>query len=264
MFLIPFLLTTLAPMNFVDHISYTAVLERCTEQNLDPAHGEIRNQWARKCFPEHVDAIDFFSSKKPVKYALVYSPSRNSWQGPVDQNAACGDWVIKSFCLASCYTPDQEILFESGFLPIEEALGRNETRLRVLTHNSSLQEPVFRSISVGAYSRSWQEGHEIIRVIQTESGGQLKVTENHPILLSSGDMIEARNLQIGDFLIRQNGQRDPVISIQNIDYFGKVYNISPKSLDPTENILVAQGFLVGSGAYQHTEELHARIRTHRR
>lgn len=248
----------------VAEASYISILDRCTEQNLVPAEAEMRIAWflaCRKQPPELVELVEFYAQRKPVSYPLVYSPSANSWKGPLRKDAPCGDWVIKSFCIASCYTPDQEILFESGFLPIEEALNHNETHLIVLAPNSTLQKPVFKTISVEAYARSWQESHEIIRVIQTRSGGELKVTENHPVLLGSGDMIEARDLQIGDFLIKQNGQLDPVVAIQNVDYFGKVYNISPQSLDPYENILVAQGFLMGSGAYQYTEELHARIRT---
>lgn len=259
-----FILSLLLAMPVLQAVSYTAILERCTEQNLEPEQGEVRNRWARKCFRDQIEYIDFFSSRKPVKYALVWSPSTNSWQGPIHENAPCGDWIIKSFCVASCYTPDQQILFESGFLAIGEALERNETYLMVLKKGSSLEKPAFEPMIVEAYTRSWQEGHETIRIIKTQSGGQLKITENHPILLASGEMIEARDLRVGDWLVKQNGQKDPVSSIENIDYFGKVFNVAPKSLNPTENILVAQGFLVGSGAYQYTEELHALIRSYDR
>lgn len=240
-------------------ISYAMIADRCTEQNLNPEQGKIRRAWAKKCFHELGEYIEtsFFKNK----YPLVWSPSQNSWQGPLNEHAPCGDWVVKAICLASCYTPDQHILFESGNLPIAEALERNEQTLMVLQEGSSLENPILKPIAVYAYSRSWQESHEIIRVIKTKSGGQLKVTLNHPILLGSGVMIEAKDLEIGDLLIRQNGQRDPVVSIENIDYFGKVFNITPNSMNPDENILVAEGFLVGSGAYQYTEELHARIRT---
>lgn len=69
------------------HLSYTTILERCNEQNLEPAQGKIRNQWAKKCFPKHQDYFDFFANKKPVRYALVWSPSKNSWSGPINANA---------------------------------------------------------------------------------------------------------------------------------------------------------------------------------
>ncbi len=237
-------------------LSFIAILERCTEQNLDPAKAAIRNQWAQRCFPQHQEYFNFFATKQPTRYALVWSASRNSWEGPVDANADCSDWVIKTFCLASCYTPDQRILFESGELGIGEAFERNEAMLLVLEKGSSLSHPILKPIPVRSYSRSWRESNEIIRVIKTQLGGQLKVTENHPILLASGAMIEARDLQIGDFLIKQNGQQDPVVSIENINYYGRVFNLSPNSTHPTENILVAEGFLIGSGAYQYDAELH--------
>lgn len=249
-------------------LSFMAILERCTEQNLDPKDAEIRNQWARKCFPKQKEYFDFFSKQKPTRYALVWSSKKNSWQGPLHTNADCDDWQLKTFCVSACYTPDQKILFESGELAIGEAFERNEATLMVLQKGSSLEKPVLKPVKVQAYSRSWRESHEVILSIRTASGGQLKVTTNHPILLGSGIMIEASDLQIGDLLIKQNGQRDPVVSIENIDYYGRVFNISPNSINPTENILVAEGFLVGSGGYQYNEELHklidARNRTQNR
>lgn len=245
-------------------LSYTAILERCTEQNLEPKEAEIRNQWARICFPQHRDFFEFFSQRKPIRYALVFSPQRNSWQGPVDKNAACDDWQLKTFCVSSCYTPDQRILFESGELAIGEAVKHNQLTLMVLQEGSSLEHPLLKPIPVPTYSRSGKESYEIIRVIKTKAGGQLKVTENHPILLSSGVMIEARDLQIGDLLVKQNGKKDPVISIENIDYHGLVFNVSPNSTSPVENIIVAEGFLIGSGAYQYDEELHKLIHARNR
>ncbi|MEI6805407.1 MAG: Hint domain-containing protein [Myxococcaceae bacterium] len=249
-------------------LSFTAILERCTEQNLNPKDAEIRNQWAKRCFPKQKEYFDFFSHKKPTRYALVWSPKAKSWKGPLDKNAACSDWELKTFCVASCYTPDQKILFASGELAIGAAFEQNENVLMVLQEGSSLEHPVLKPMPVKAYSRSWQDAHEIIRVIKTQSGGQLKVTENHPILLSSGIMIEARDLEEGDLLVKQDGQRDPVVSIENIDYYGRVFNLTPASSNPTENIIVAQGFLIGSGAYQYDEDLykliHARNRTHHR
>lgn len=125
-----------------------------------------------------------------------------------------------------------------------------------LEPGSSLKKPILKPMSVGAYSRSWQDSLEIIRVIKTASGALLKVTLNHPLLLESGVLIEARDLQIGDHLIKVSGVLDPVVSIQDSEYFGRVYNIAPNSTDPTENIIVAEGFLIGSAGYQYTEELH--------
>jgi len=37
------------------------------------------------------------------------------------------------------------------------------------------------------------------------------------------------------------------------DYFGKVYNIKPASTNRVANILIAQGFLVGSSRFQNED-----------
>ncbi|MBH1989020.1 MAG: hypothetical protein I8H75_04950 [Myxococcaceae bacterium] len=251
------LLATLLSLTqaFAD-VSYMAVLERCTEQNLDPQDAITRNAWAQKCFPQHQEFFQFFAPKRPTRYALVYSPAQNSWQGPLKPESACGDWELKTFCIAACYTPDQRLLFGQGYLPIEEALKKNITHIQVLRKGSDWHSPQFDLVPIQSFSRSWKEAWESIRILTMMSGGILKVTQNHPIVTHLGQIKEASLLSKHDRLLKLDGTEDPIESIEDKEYFGRVYNVEPASSEPNENILVAQGYLVGSAGYQYHPELH--------
>lgn len=233
----------------------TQIVERCTEQNLGPVEGRVRNKWARRCFPSMERFFNFYEGSDPFYYALVYSPSSNSWKGPVDVNSACGDWQLKNFCMASCYLEDQVLRFADGLSGIRTALEGRPRHLITLDANSDLRNPRFKTNPIKFFSKSWEDGHEVIRVMHTRVGGEIKVTQGHPVLLSNGVMREAKNVRVGDSLVRSGGLADEIVSIDDMPFFGKVYNVTPATGNPIENIVIAQDFLMGSAAYQYAERL---------
>jgi hypothetical protein len=237
------------------------VQERCTQNSLtiEQAHG--RNRWAEKCKEYFLDDkpqfLEVFYALKNLPrpfYALVSTEDEQRWDAPTNKNEPCEPYTkYFTMCLASCFTPTQEILFEDGYTPIKEALNQKKQGLMTLTKDSRLEKFYFQSLEVDAYMANKQDAWENIIKIQTESGGSLEVTLDHPILLSSGIMIKANHLKIGQKLLRDNGYSDPIVSLTRKKYFGKVYNIAPQSVDKRENIIAAQGFLVGSANYQYHE-----------
>jgi hypothetical protein len=56
---------------------------------------------------------------------------------------------------------------------------------------------------------------------------------------------------VGESLVRENGEADPVVSVASSTELTKVYNLRPTTTDLTSNILVAQGYLNGSARYQN-------------
>lgn len=232
-------------------VPYVLIFERCSEQYLTQSEGVDRNEWAKKCFPE----VNFasYSTDDPGMYALVYSPSSNSWQGPTDPRDDCGDWQLKAMCVFACYPSGEEILFENGYQSLDEAMISNPADIMVLDPESSLDSPQFKAMPVHAFSRSFKEDVEAIRTFTMASGGDISVTMNHPVLLWSGLMVNAEDVQLGDQLVALDGYPDPVEQIEDELYFGRVYNVAPKSRDLKENIIVAEGYLMGSAAYQYAE-----------
>jgi hypothetical protein len=66
-------------------------------------------------------------------------------------------------------------------------------------------------------------------------------------------IMEASTLKAGTKLIKADGARDAIVSVTQTSYFGKVYNLKPAATNRVANILIAQGFLVGSSRFQNED-----------
>ncbi len=162
-------------------------------------------------------------------------------------------FFVNGFCTSSCYTPDQQITFSDGPEAIIDATNALRTGVRTLTPNSTLQNLKFHTDDVESFTREIHDSTHVIFDIRTASGGELKVTDKHPVLVGTGRIVEARSLKAGDKLIKADGTRDPITSVTQTTHFGKVYNLKPTSTNKVANILIAQGFLVGSSRFQNED-----------
>jgi len=230
--------------------------KRCVEDHLDPPQALLRNKWARKCYPDLIEEIDLYERKKRPLYALVQHVN-GSWHGPTNPNDSCDGWIRKAFCLASCYPADQLVWFQQGYVPINVAVEAKLDNVMTLTKNSTIDEPKFQVLPIKGYSRSIWDSNETILTFKTASGRQMRVTTNHPILTADGVMRQASQIQVGQQLVKQNGMPDEIIEINSTLEFGKVFNLSPNSGNPIENIVVSQGLLTGSEHYQYLEEFNS-------
>lgn len=168
-------------------------------------------------------------------------------------NTATTSFYVNAYCVSSCYTPEQEVLFSDGYAPIREALDEVKPEMITLSPRSTLGSVKLTQNKVYSYTRDIRDARQVIYEIQTASGGELRVTDKHPIIDGSGRVVEARSLKVGDKLVRDNGKQDEIVSFVKKSYFGKVYNIRPATTDRVSNIIVAQGFLVGSSRYQNDD-----------
>lgn len=249
--------------------------KRCEDDSINSAAGFGRNDWAKKCnyitnrtWDFNVND-DFGKRRGRPFYPSFYKPSNfDDWfKAPTVATAKCGrgagdQYTAVLTCLASCYTPDQKLLFSEGELTIYDAFSRRVQKIVTLDDAASLNHLFYTTRDVDAYSESIRDVLHKILVIKTKNGGQLKVTPNHPLLVSTGHMRNAEDLNVGDALIAQDGSFDPVASIDNVEFFGKVYNVRPdstsdKGVSLNGQIVVAQGFLSGSMYYQNTGAYHA-------
>lgn len=235
--------------------NYIVIQERCTQDNLGPEEAKLRNAWARKCFPDLQEDIDLYARKKPLKYALGHNEKTGSDKAPLDVNAPCDNWHIVAFCVAACYTGDQMVKFLDGYTPILNALKERKPYLLGLRHTASVNHIQWAGLPVESYSQSLKDAEETIRYIETRQGSSLDVTLGHPIMLADGKMVLANDIHIGDRLLNAQGAAEDVITVQDRTFFGKVYNVAPISSHPLNNIIDAQGILVGSSKYQNLEEL---------
>jgi len=162
-------------------------------------------------------------------------------------------FFVNGYCVSSCYLPDQQIAFDGGNEGILDAMNQLRTGVTTLTPKSTLNNIQTHTDEVASYTHDIHEAKQVIFTITTRSGGQLKVTDKHPILEGNGRLVQAQSIKVGNQLIKPDGTRDEVVSVTKTDYFGKVYNIKPASTNRVANILIAQGFLVGSSRFQNDD-----------
>jgi len=162
-------------------------------------------------------------------------------------------FFVLGFCTAGCYTPDQQISFASGDEPIAGALDSLRTGVKTLTPDSTLNNVKLKTDDVSSYSRDIRDSTQVIFDIRTKSGGQLRVTDKHPVLIGDGRLVEASSLKAGTALVKADGSRDAIVSVTQTSYFGKVYNLKPTATNRVANIIIAQGFLVGSSRFQNED-----------
>jgi len=162
-------------------------------------------------------------------------------------------FFVTAYCTSGCYTPDQQISFASGDEPILSALDTLRTGVKTLTPDSTLENVKLKTDDVASYSRDLHDASLVTFEIRTKSGGQLRVTDKHPVLVDDGRLVEARTLKAGTKLIKADGSRDAIVSVTQTPYFGKAYNLRPVATNRVANILIAQGFLVGSSRFQNED-----------
>lgn len=162
-------------------------------------------------------------------------------------------FFVNGYCTSSCYTPEQQISFGDSTSTIVDALNSTKEGVTTLKPDSTLQTLQMTTDNVASYTREIRDSEHPIFVIRTKSGGELRVTANHPVITGDGRVVEAQSLKVGKNLIKADGSRDAIVSITRTTHFGKVYNLKPESTARVSNILVAQGFLVGSSRFQNED-----------
>jgi len=158
---------------------------------------------------------------------------------------------VAALCEAGCYSPEQEIRMGDKLVSVAEAQASSERTLTTLTPDATFDSLKFMANQVGRWTVDIAPARQPILTLRMKSGGSLRVTNEHPLVTSDGVMKQAQDLIVGESLVRDNGKRDPIVSIAKADEFTKVYNLRPATTDLTSNILVAQGYLSGSAAYQN-------------
>lgn len=255
------------------------VARRCSQDSLSnkSAHGRIA--WMRKCsdaIPEIAEFLQKFDDvernnlsidgEKRILYPTFMdhaSSPEKPWIAPVKESADCTipeQSYIAAVCVSSCATPEQQILIEAKdqlekrknlvYTPFIEALTSNVQKVATLK-GSSMNSQQVRASKVDQWVTEMMDTEHHILKFTMASGGVLKLTLNHPVLTEEGEMKSAELFKVGDNMVMLGGQLDPIVSIEPVIHFGKVYNVFVKSADPKHNIVVTNGYLNGSAFFQN-------------
>ena len=250
---------------------------RCSYDQIgDPAVAKTRRMWAQS--GRNANVYNYAGGRDPRFWDPTYTLDASDYAsqgievypGYVDPAAGYAVWkpataitnatpytnkppavLMDGICMAGCYTPAQTLLFREGAVPIERALTQNLTELITLAPDATADSMSFFTNKVGMYLVDKVPAEQEILTFHTESGGELKVTLEHPLLSEDGTVRSARQFQPGESLLREDGSRDVITRIEKDKWVGKAYNLQPITTDKVSNVLVAQGFLNGSLRYQN-------------
>lgn len=263
--------------------------KRCEEDYLSPDQARSRVEWYAKNYPQEIAAVLASKTARNVTqeqatawflrtmledpifggpalrptyptFTLTdYTNPAPKYFGPVDPAAAANKpanyfWTVT--CLSSCYKPGVAVLFAregGGFedVAINEALHRSIPKVATLSDESTLQSPQLTAHNVAFYVESLTETDHDIFQFKMASGGELQITEGHPLIDGAGRIREARTFGVGDKLVRADGTQDPIVDISYEAYHGRVYNIMPNTASLLGQVVVANGYLSGSAWYQN-------------
>jgi hypothetical protein len=246
--------------------------QRCANAiGVSEAQAQARYAWAFYCRsnPGMNPPIKYLSDQSVVAYNdPLNAPIRprlfptyydfltaDTWDVPDNAGTNCMLLPASAFhaglCVTGCYEGSTALRFSDGDMSIRMALQSGKIDLVTLAEDSTLDNLQFIDNRVQSYTvdrfEEWQE----IYTLTMKSGGQLRVTGEHPLLTSDGVMNQAQRLRPGNALIRADGSFDPILEIDTDTIFGKVYNIKPITTDYVSNVVVAGGYLNGSQRYQN-------------
>ena len=118
-------------------------------------------------------------------------------QSSANASTQSNSFYVNGYCEASCYTPDQQVLFAGGYAPILDALNARREDMVTLSPEATLDNVKMQTNRTFSYTAETRDTKHEIFVLMTKSGGELRVTNQHPVLDGSGRMVQAQTLQGG-------------------------------------------------------------------
>jgi hypothetical protein len=137
------------------------------------------------------------------------------------------------------------------YVPFVEALLRDFKFVQTLQSTSTMSSKLVEKTRVDQWVNELVDTeHEIVE-FRMKSGRILKLTPNHPVVTAEGSMKSAGEFAVGESLVMLGGVLDPIVSITEVPYYGKVYNVFVKSAALHKNIVVTNGYLNGTAYFQN-------------
>lgn len=253
-----------------DYVAY-----RCSHDSLSNAQAKGRYEWMLKCrdkvpviqeFLTNFDGVQTGGAAIDASSRVLYPTFMNAgvkpekaWIAPTSSKSACdvpAKVYVSAVCVSSCATPEQQILTElkagrAAGQSFIDALTARTASVVTLTADSSLSRMGYETTPVSQWVTELVDTEHEILVFRMKSGGELRVTPNHPLVDAEGRMREARTFTAGDALVKMGGARDEVRAIQTVKHVGKVYNVFTASSEPHRNLVITGGYVNGSAFYQN-------------
>jgi len=163
--------------------------------------------------------------------------------------------VYIGFCYCGCLERS------TGILVLDPASGKSSSQridrivvgsqIHALTENATLSSLQFAPRGVEAVTVGGEKNPMV--VLHLADGATLSATAQHAILVSNGMMVAAKDLQIGQHMVRQDGSLNQIVQITRAPTSDDVYNVlTDAGLVHQGHMIVAGGQIVGDLMWQNT------------
>jgi hypothetical protein len=172
--------------------------------------------------------------------------------------------AILGFCPAGCFAGETQILTAladngtAGYTKVSHVLP--DATVLAASDASGVDAMALVSRTVGRIV-SGPETPPLV-VLKLSNGATLRVTAHHPMVLSTGVVIEAAAVARGSSFIGVDGRTVAVVAVSNELATGDVFNFETTGTGQLSHVVVAEGVLVGDlklqnelAAEQHSIEL---------
>lgn len=117
-----------------------------------------------------------------------------------------------------------------------------------LEPGSKLTKPLIRPFAIR--SRVFGPEKFPLVILKTSTGIELGLTTQHAVLLSSGKMVVAETLRVGDLLVRNSGHLEKIETVERKITNDDVFNVLLDVDFPISHTMIAEGFIVGDQYWQ--------------
>jgi PKD repeat protein len=249
------------------------VAQRCSEEFLSPSEVRGRYDWMMKCQLQSPGIQKFFIDfpwsidlrRHYVSFSTHAGPGSADklWRAPVDAGAPCAlprETTVTAVCSSSGALSSEEILSQGpqdkDFKNISfiDALNANTPFVAAVNSGHSATDLGLARTKVETWATNRAKDRQEMIVFHMKSGRTLRVTANHALVSSNGRVYSAYEFRAGDRLIRSNGTLETITKIEAGADFTKVYNVFVDSARAQRNVVVTNGFLVGTDYFQTTRQ----------
>lgn len=238
---------------------YTSSTAFCRNQITEnPEKGD------RRCETQQIPQAECASTQK---WALsIGCINQEEYDTLVKMSAVptCRGTKLHTWCPCGCFAPDTRLLGmnkssdEPNWISVRQIVeSPQEHQILSLTDEATISDLQSSPRSV----RKTTRGPELkpLVFIQTSDAKELGLSEEHAILLASGEMVAAKNLKEGQKLVTSIGETPSITKITRHKIEEDVLNVLIDGDTNLSHIIFAEGLVVGDLAWQNSlqSELNA-------
>ncbi|WP_299004061.1 hypothetical protein [uncultured Shewanella sp.] len=173
----------------------------------------------------------------------------NGYYPVIDRNDRIG-----AICKCGCFESSTNISVfsatDGGHIDIAASEVNKSHQLVALSSNASLSSLIVEDFAINAIAQGEEE--QLLYVFGLADGTMLKVTQHHGMLLSTGEMVAAKDVTETDSFISAITQEPvEIVKITREKTFNDVYNFETNGTDDVNHIIIAEGVYVGDLVWQN-------------